>query len=73
VALSATSPLTNVRFVKAPALNQSDDNTSVATLVAQILVNVRNRGDAAVREYAMLFDKSELTAFESRPKIVKSN
>jgi sulfopropanediol 3-dehydrogenase len=68
VALSATSPLTNVRFVKAPALNQSDDNTSVATLVAQILVNVRNRGDAAVREYAMRFDKSELTAFEVSAK-----
>ena len=61
---SATSPFPNVHFVKAPALKQNDDNTTVANLVAEVLADVRKRGDAAVRDYALRFDKSELTAFE---------
>ena len=60
----ATSPFPNVRFVKAPKLNQSDDNNSVSTLVAEILSDVRKRGDSAVRDYALRFDKSVLTQFE---------
>ncbi len=62
------SPTENVRFVKAPKLNQSDDNTSVAALVAEILLDVRKRGDVAVRDYALRFDKSELTQFEVTAK-----
>ncbi len=62
------SPTENVRFVKAPKLNQSDDNTSVAALVAEILRDVRKRGDDAVRDYALRFDKSELTQFEVTTK-----
>lgn len=61
---STNSPFSNIRFVKAPKLNQSDDNSSVATLVAEILSDVRKRGDVAIREYALRFDKSELTEFE---------
>lgn len=61
---SATSPFPNVHFVKAPAHKQNDDNTTVANLVAEVLADVRKRGDAAVRDYALRFDKSELTAFE---------
>ena len=60
----ATSPFPNVRFVKAPKLNQSDENNSVSTLVAEILSDVRKRGDSAVRDYALRFDKSVLTQFE---------
>ena len=62
------SPTENIRFVKAPKLNQNDDNTSVAALVAEILLDVRKRGDAAVRDYALRFDKSELTQFEVTTK-----
>jgi sulfopropanediol 3-dehydrogenase len=58
------SPLENVRFVKAPKRNQSDDNSTVATLVAEILSDVRKHGDAAVRDYALRFDKSDLVQFE---------
>lgn len=62
------SPTENIRFVKAPKINQNDDNASVATLVAEILSDVRKRGDAAVRDYALRFDKSELTQFEVTAK-----
>lgn len=65
---SVNASFPNVRFVKAPTFNQSDDNTSVATLVAEVLANVRKRGDAAIREYALRFDKSELTEFEVSTK-----
>ena len=62
------SPTENIRFVKAPKINQNDDNASVATLVAEILSDVRKRGDAAVRDYALRFDRSELTQFEVTAK-----
>jgi sulfopropanediol 3-dehydrogenase len=62
------SPLENVRFVKAPKRNQSDDTSTVATLVAEILSDVRKRGDAAVRDYALRFDKSDLVQFEVMAK-----
>ncbi len=62
------SPTQNIRFVKAPKINQNDANTSVATLVTEILSDVRKRGDAAVRDYALRFDKSELTQFEVTTK-----
>ncbi len=65
---SVNASFPNVRFVKAPTFNQSDDNTSVATLVAEVLANVRKRGDAAIRKYALRFDKSELTEFEVSTK-----
>ena len=65
---SVNSPFPHVRFVKAPMSNQNDDNNSVATLVAEVLADVRRRGDAAVRDYALRFDKSELSEFEVTPK-----
>jgi sulfopropanediol 3-dehydrogenase len=58
------SILENVRFVKVPKLGPSDENTSVTTLVADILADVRKRGDAAIRDYALRFDKSKLAVFE---------
>ena len=45
-----------ISFVKAPSRNQVSDNASVETLVAEILKSVRERGDAAVREYSSNFD-----------------
>jgi sulfopropanediol 3-dehydrogenase len=68
VVSSANSSFPNVRFVKAPSHNQTDDNSTVATLVAEILADIRRRGDAAIRDYALRFDKSELTAFEVTAK-----
>ena len=68
MASNLNSSFPNLRFVKAPTSNQSDDNKSVATLVAEVLSDVRRRGDAAVRDYALRFDKSELGEFEVSAK-----
>ncbi|MBN9304739.1 MAG: histidinol dehydrogenase [Devosia sp. 67-54] len=53
-----------VSYVKAPSRDQVSDNKPVETLVAEILKNVRERGDAAVREYSEKFDNATVNAFE---------
>ena len=53
-----------VRQVKAPARNAESDNAPVEALVSTIIGAVRARGDAAVREYSLTFDKVSLDAFE---------
>ena len=68
MASTVNSSFPNVRFVKTPSFSQSDENNSVATLVAEVLADVRRRGDAAVRDYALRFDKSELSEFEVSAK-----
>lgn len=47
--------------------------SSVGTVVSEIIENVRKRGDAALREYSLRFDKVELGALEvSREEIVEA-
>ncbi len=53
-----------VRQFKAPARNAESDNTTVETLVRTIIGDVRERGDAAVRDYALTFDKVNVEQFE---------
>lgn len=53
-----------LEYIKAPVQDQHADNSQVAGLVAGVLNDVRQRGDAAVREYALKFDNSELEQFE---------
>ena len=53
-----------VRYVKAPRRSSVADTADVVGLVQQILQAVRARGDAAVREYSVRFDKTELEQFE---------
>src|ERR671921_1068200 len=53
-----------VTFIKAPRRDSVSDNAPVGTLVAEVIANVRKRGDAAVREYSKTFDKVDLDAFE---------
>src|ERR671921_808645 len=53
-----------VTFIKAPRRDSVSDNAPVGTLVAEVIANVRKRGDAAVREYSKTFDKVDLEAFE---------
>src|SRR5690349_13035360 len=53
-----------ISFVKAPSRNQVSDNAPVEALVSEIIANVRERGDAAVREYSRKFDKAEVEVFE---------
>ena len=53
-----------VRYEKAPERSSLGDTADVVDLVAEILMAVRTRGDAAVREYSLRFDKAELERFE---------
>ncbi|WP_439629522.1 histidinol dehydrogenase [Shinella sp.] len=65
---SKDTPMKGVQYVKAPERDSISDNASVETLVAQIIADVRERGDAAVRDYSVKFDKAELAAFEVTPE-----
>jgi sulfopropanediol 3-dehydrogenase len=53
-----------LEYVKTPSQDQHADNSQVSGLVAEVLKAVRERGDAAVREYAAKFDNSTLDQFE---------
>jgi histidinol dehydrogenase/sulfopropanediol 3-dehydrogenase len=53
-----------ISYVKAPSRDQVSDNAPVETLVAEILKNVREQGDKAVREYSLKFDKADVEVFE---------
>ena len=60
----STRAPSGVSYVKAPSRDQVSDNKPVEALVSEILKNVRERGDAAVREYSETFDKATLSVFE---------
>ena len=51
-------------FIKPPARDQVADSGDVASLVARVLHDVQTNGDAAVRRYALEFDRSDLERFE---------
>jgi len=51
-------------FLKPARRNSFHDNDALAGTVQSVLENVRHRGDEAVREYSLAFDKSELDRFE---------
>ena len=61
---NSTLAPTGISYVKCPGRNQASDNAPVEALVAEIIKNVRERGDAAVREYGQKFDKSDISVFE---------
>lgn len=61
---NSTFAPTGISFVKAPSRNQTTDNASVEDLVGEIIRNVRENGDAAVRDYSQRFDKSDISLFE---------
>ena len=54
----------SIVHIKAPEADAASDAASVETAVKQIVADVRNEGDAAVRRYSRMFDKSELDRFE---------
>jgi len=58
------SPFPGVTYLKAPERSSLGDNAPVETLVSEIIANVRQNGDAAVREYSQKFDKSDISVFE---------
>jgi len=51
-------------FLKPARRNSFHDNDALAGTVKAVLENVRHRGDEAVREYSLAFDRSELDRFE---------
>jgi histidinol dehydrogenase/sulfopropanediol 3-dehydrogenase len=51
-------------YVKAPVRDSLVDTGDVISLVETILTGVRTRGDAAVREYSIQFDRADLDQFE---------
>lgn len=59
-----TETFAGVTYVKTPGRNAVSDNAPVEQTVAEVLAAVRERGDAAVREYSKKFDQSDLATFE---------
>ncbi len=53
-----------VRYEKAPERSSLSDTADVVDLVTEILKAVRTRGDSAVRDYSLRFDKAALESFE---------
>ena len=50
--------------IKAPKRDAASDNATIETLVKDILTDVRQRGDDAVRHYSERFDGAKLERFE---------
>ena len=60
----STFSFPGVRWLKAPNRETVGDTAKIESTVAQVLADVRAEGDAAVRRYALQFDKSDLSVFE---------
>ncbi|WP_085043751.1 histidinol dehydrogenase [Ensifer aridi] len=50
--------------IKEPSRDAASDTAPVEKTVKDIIANVRQCGDAAVREYSLAFDKADVTNFE---------
>ncbi|MER9165741.1 histidinol dehydrogenase [Mesorhizobium sp. M0715] len=50
--------------IKGPSRDAVSDTAPVEKTVKEIIANVRKRGDAALRDYSLAFDKAEVTNFE---------
>ena len=51
-------------YVKAPARDSIADTSDVVGIVETVLADVKSRGDEAVREYSIKFDRADLDRFE---------
>ncbi|WP_338607299.1 histidinol dehydrogenase [Pelagibacterium nitratireducens] len=60
----ASTAQKGVTFIKSPQRSSASDNAPVEKLVGEIIAQVRERGDAAVREYSQKFDKADVEVFE---------
>ncbi|MFC3073442.1 histidinol dehydrogenase [Shinella pollutisoli] len=50
--------------IKSPRRDAVSDTASIEQTVKDIIANVRERGDAAVRDYSVAFDKADVSSFE---------
>lgn len=62
--ITPASLVDKISFLKKGVRDAMSDTATVEATVKEIVAAVRERGDAAVREYAERFDQSRLTAFE---------
>ena len=53
-----------VQYIKAPARDSVTDTAAIETTVKDVIAAVRAEGDAAVRRYALQFDRSDAEVFE---------
>jgi len=60
----ASTAQKGVTFIKSPQRSSASDNAPVEKLVGEIIAQVRERGDAAVREYSQKFDKADVEVFK---------
>lgn len=68
MAPSRNEPKHKVEYIKSPQRDAQADNAPVEATVKEVLSAVRERGDVALREYSLAFDKMEVTALEVTPK-----
>lgn len=62
--MAASDDFPGIAFAKAALRSASHDVSDIQRLVAGIVADVRDRGDAAVADYALKFDKSAAQRFE---------
>ncbi|MCB6183040.1 histidinol dehydrogenase [Leeia sp. TBRC 13508] len=72
MAIQFTQPK-SIQFVKSPEKAAADDNAQIETLVKEVLANVAANGDAAVKEYSLKFDKSDVDVLEVTPEEIQAS
>jgi len=53
-----------ITFIKASKRDAATDTGEIETIVRDIIANVRDRGDAALRDYSRAFDRTDVSTFE---------
>jgi histidinol dehydrogenase/sulfopropanediol 3-dehydrogenase len=60
----SSSARNNITHIKASKRDAATDTREIETTVRDIISNVRGRGDAALRDYSRMFDRTEVSIFE---------
>lgn len=57
-----------ITFIKASKRDAATDTGEIEATVRDIIANVRDRGDAALRDYSRVFDRTDVSIFEVSEK-----
>ncbi len=60
----SASTRTKITFIKASKRDAATDTKEIEAIVRNIVANVRDRGDAALRDYSKAFDHTDVSIFE---------
>lgn len=60
----SASTRTKITFIKASKRDAATDTGEIEAIVRDIVANVRDRGDAALRDYSKAFDRADVSIFE---------